>query len=297
MGGRLQSPSWDIPPPPHPQQMRTIGNRRAGAIPPPASSPWPDNPQRTKVLNHLRALVPGGSFFFTVAILERQRALLTRHIDALRVAFARTMQRQPFTIDAIVVLPDHLHCIWTLPPGDTDYSNRWHAMKSILSRAVPADERRSTRRIARGERGVWQRRFREHPIRDEDDFARHADCIHIDPVKHGHATRAADWRHSTFHWREISQARWAQCGQYARRAQIRAIGSEDMDHAVNISRVAEAMAHKHESPIAKLLDVQHILDAAVSRGVDFVGTNHALVLLIPIHPRICPDDILSSPVV
>ena len=149
--------------------------------------------------NYIRACVPGGSFFFTVAILERRRALLTSHVDALRAAFARTMQRRPFTIEAMVVLPDHLHCIWTLPPGDTDYSSRWHAIKSTFSRAVPADERLSARRITKGERGIWQRRFWEHSIRDERDFAHHADYIHINPVKHGHAVRACDWPHSTFH--------------------------------------------------------------------------------------------------
>ena len=149
--------------------------------------------------NYIRACVPGGSFFFTVAILDRRRKLLTEHIDALRSAFARTMQRRPFTIDAMVVLPDHLHCIWTLPPGDTDYSSRWQAIKSTFSRAVPADERLSARRVAKGERGIWQRRFWEHSIRDDCDFAHHADYIHNNPVKHGHAARAADWPHSTFH--------------------------------------------------------------------------------------------------
>ena len=149
--------------------------------------------------NYIRACVPGGSFFFTVVILERHRALLTEHIDALCAAFARTMQRRLFTIDAMVVLPDHIHCIWTLPPGDTHYSSRWHAIKATFSRAVPADERLSARRVAKGERGIWQRRFWEHSIRDERDFAHHADYIHFNPVKHGHATRAADWPHSTFH--------------------------------------------------------------------------------------------------
>jgi putative transposase len=97
--------------------------------------------------NYIRAFVPGGSFFFTVAILERRRELLTEHVGALRAAFARTLKRQPFTIDAIVVLPDHLHCISTLPPGDADFSSRWHSIKSTFSRALPADERLSARRV------------------------------------------------------------------------------------------------------------------------------------------------------
>jgi putative transposase len=97
-----------------------------------------------------------------------------------------------------VVLPDHLHCVWTLPEGVSDFSTRWHGIKWRFSRAVPAGERMSRRRQDKGERGVWQRRFREHVIRDETDLARHVDCLHYTPVKHGHARRAADWPYSSF---------------------------------------------------------------------------------------------------
>ncbi len=148
---------------------------------------------------YVRAFVPGGTFFFTVALLERRQRLLTDHIDALRAAFEAVRTQQPFAIDAAVVLPDHLHCLWTLPPDDADFSKRWHAIKAWFSRAIPKGEPLSARRVAKGERGVWQRRFWEHAIRDERDFERHADYIHYNPVKHGHATRAADWPHSTFH--------------------------------------------------------------------------------------------------
>lgn len=147
---------------------------------------------------YIRAFVPGGTFFFTVALLDRRRRLLIDHIDALRTAFANEQARRPFTIDAAVILPDHLHCIWTLPPGDADFSLRWHAIKAAFSRAIPKREPLSRRRLAKGERGIWQRRFWEHTIRDEKDFERHADYVHYNPVKHGHALRAADWPYSTF---------------------------------------------------------------------------------------------------
>ena len=148
---------------------------------------------------YIRARVPGGSFFFTVALLERRRRLLTEHVDALRAAFAAAKARRPFTIDAAVILPDHLHCIWTLPENDTDFSIRWHAIKSAFSRSLPREEALSARRVVKGERGIWQRRFWEHTFRDDEDFARHLDYIHYNPVKHGHARHVCDWPYSTFH--------------------------------------------------------------------------------------------------
>ena len=147
---------------------------------------------------YIRAYVPGGTFFFTVALLERHRRLLTDHVDALRAAFARVQLRRPFTMDAVVVLPDHLHCLWTLPQGDADFSMRWHAIKSAFSKGLPKTEALSARRIVKGERGIWQRRFWEHTIRDEKDLECHVDYIHYNPVKHGHVSRPADWPHSSF---------------------------------------------------------------------------------------------------
>jgi len=148
---------------------------------------------------YIRAVVPGGTFFFTVALLERHRSLLTDHVDSLRTAFADARRRRPFSIDAIVVLPDHLHCIWTLPPEDADFSSRWHDIKSRFSARIPPGERLSARRARKGERGIWQRRYWEHCIRDEQDFAHHVDYIHFNPVKHGHVTQVVDWPHSSFH--------------------------------------------------------------------------------------------------
>jgi putative transposase len=117
---------------------------------------------------------------------------------------------------ACVVLPDHLHCIWTLPEGDAGIANRWRQIKSTFSRALPADERRSQRRLAKSERGIWQRRYWEHLIRDERDLRNHIDDIHFNPVKHGHVARVADWPQSSFHRfvREgVLPANW--CGQSA----------------------------------------------------------------------------------
>ncbi len=117
----------------------------------------------------------------------------------LRAAFRETRRRHPFTIDAIVVLPDHLHAVWTLPEGDADFATRWRLIKGDFSRRLPDGERVSASRRQKGERGVWQRRFWEHTLRDEDDFTRRVDYIHFNPVKHGHAVRARDWPYSSFH--------------------------------------------------------------------------------------------------
>jgi putative transposase len=149
--------------------------------------------------DYRRNFVPGGSFFFTVNLADRRLSLLTTHIDVLRAAFREIHLRHPFTIDAIVVLPDHLHTVWTLPEGDADFATRWRLIKSTFSRNTPPGERISASRAAKGERGIWQRRYWEHTIRDEEDFARHVDYVHINPVKHGLVTRVRDWRLSSFH--------------------------------------------------------------------------------------------------
>jgi putative transposase len=106
---------------------------------------------------------------------------------------------RPFTIDAIVILPDHLHCLWTPPPGDVDYPVRWAHIKQAFSRRVPWGERRRASRIAKRERGLWQRRYWEHSIKDCDDLKHHFDYIHYNPVRHGHVARVIEWPHSSFH--------------------------------------------------------------------------------------------------
>ncbi len=149
----------------------------------------------------------GGTFFFTINLLDRSSDLLTRHIDALREAVRRTRAERPFHIDAWVVLPEHTHCMITLPPGDDDYSNRIKAIKIRFVRAVAPNEWRSPVRVAKGERGIWQRRFWEHVIRDDADYARHLDYVHFNPVKHGYVTAVAQWPYSTFH-------HWVRAGVY-----------------------------------------------------------------------------------
>ena len=146
-----------------------------------------------------RNFIPGGSFFFTVNLADRRLRLLTEHVDKLRAAFREIRQRHPFTIDATVILPDHLHAVWTLPEGDADFATRWRQIKSAFSRSLPPIEQISPSRAAKGERGIWQRRYWEHTIRDENDFMRHIDHVHINPLKHGLVTRVTDWPHSSFH--------------------------------------------------------------------------------------------------
>ena len=150
--------------------------------------------------NYRRYRMAGGTYFFTVNLLERYpNDLLVRGIDALRSAVRGVLKTRLFHIDAWVVLPDHLHCIWTLPPDDSDVTTRWRSIKQTFSKTLPAVERRSDVRVARGERGIWQRRFWEHVIRDEADYAAHMDYVHINPLKHGHVARVADWPYSSFH--------------------------------------------------------------------------------------------------
>jgi putative transposase len=150
--------------------------------------------------NYRRYWLPGGTWFFTVNLLERHgNDLLTREIDLLRVCVARERARRPFTVIAWVVLPEHMHWIWRLPEGDTDYATRWRRIKTDFSRSLLRTERRWSVRLMRGERGIWQRRYWEHAIRDDTDLRRHIDYIHFNPVKHGYANTPVGWPHSSFH--------------------------------------------------------------------------------------------------
>jgi putative transposase len=149
--------------------------------------------------NYRRARTPGATWFFTVNLLQRRaNDLLVREIDILRACIAKERAARPFSINAWVVLPEHMHWIWTLPIDDHDFSTRWRRIKTDFSRAVPLSEGRDPTRMKRGERGIWQRRYWEHQIRDEIDYCRHVDYIHYNPVKHGWARCAADWPHSSF---------------------------------------------------------------------------------------------------
>lgn len=149
--------------------------------------------------NYRRLYVPGGAYFFTVNLLDRSDDLLVRHIGALRRAWRDTRRALPFETLAVVVLPDHLHCMWRLPEDDHDFSIRWKRLKARFSRLIPrAADAAAT--LRRGERGVWQRRFWEHAIRDDDDYAAHVDYIHFNPVKHGYVSDPGDWRYSSWRW-------------------------------------------------------------------------------------------------
>ena len=149
--------------------------------------------------DYRRNRVPGGTFFFTVNLLHRRTNLLVTQIDALRAAVRQARARAPFHIDAWVVLPDHMHCLWTLPEGDSDFPGRWWTIKTTFTKSLPAGEQRSPVMQDRGERGIWQRRYWEHTIRDDRDYAVHMDYTHFNPVKHGLVEYAADWPYSSFH--------------------------------------------------------------------------------------------------
>jgi putative transposase len=150
-------------------------------------------------MRYKRIFVKGGTYFFTVNLAERQRTLLTDHADILRSVMRKVKARHPFAIDAIVILPDHIHALWTLPKDDCDYPARWMLIKTGFSRQIPKGESVSRSRMSKGERGIWQRRYWEHLIRDENDFARHTDYIHYNPVKHGYVSRPSDWQFSSIH--------------------------------------------------------------------------------------------------
>jgi len=148
--------------------------------------------------NYRRQRIKGGCYFFTVNLADRRQTLLTDRIAVLREAFRQIQTAHPFTIEAIVIFPDHLHTIWTIPEGDDDFSLRWRQIKAAFSRAVAKGEVLSPSRKAKAERGIWQRRFWEHAIRDDADYAAHVDYLHYNPVKHGHVGRVGDWPYSSF---------------------------------------------------------------------------------------------------
>ena len=145
-----------------------------------------------------RAKIEGSVFFFTVVLAERPSKLLSEKIDRFRRIYRTIQQRRPFETIAICVLPDHVHALWALPEGDADFSGRWRAIKTEFSKSLPADEPRSPMMASHGERGIWQRRYWEHTIRDERDYAAHMDYTHFNPVKHGLVENAADWPFSSF---------------------------------------------------------------------------------------------------
>jgi len=194
---------------------------------------------------YIRPEVAGATLFFSVALAERGGSLLVHEVERLRVAVRQTRAERPFRIDAWVTMPDHLHAVWTLPEGDRAYGVRWGAIKSRFSRSVlrahgwpkrrvgfhPTDGdavendggnvicgepmkvgwnptlRRSASKVAKGDAGIWQRRFWERHVRSEEEFAACVRYCHMNPVKHGFVERPKDWEWSSVH-REIAVGRW-----------------------------------------------------------------------------------------
>jgi putative transposase len=161
-----------------------------------------------------RSATAGGTYFFTVVAYKRQPFLCDPDVrEALRQAIHHARENHPFAIDAWVLLPDHLHAIWTLPPDDADFGKRWGLIKSQVSKArgerLHDPGQMTPSKIKHRESTLWQRRFWEHQIRDEADFAHHMNYVHFNPVKHGLVKRAHYWPHSTFH-RYVKQGRYPQ---------------------------------------------------------------------------------------
>ena len=151
-----------------------------------------------------RETQPGASYFFTVISEHRQRILTDAVVrTALRAAISAVRRTRPFRIEGWVLLPDHLHAIWTLPVGDADFATRWREIKRRVTRAIGTHYYRAdlhtAHRAAKGCGTVWQHRYWEHRIRDETDFSTHLDYLHFNPVKHGLVARVMDWPYSTFH--------------------------------------------------------------------------------------------------
>ena len=165
--------------------------------------------------DYRRCYVPGGSYFFTV-VTERRTGILANDSarDCLRNAIRNCQQSLPFRVDALVMLPDHIHTIWTLPTDDCDYSKRWGIIKKHFTQSWltlgGAEQPVTASRLRYRRRGVWQRRFWEHALRDERDYQNHLDYLHFNPVKHGLVKNVLDWPYSSFH-------RWVEQGVYSDR--------------------------------------------------------------------------------
>jgi putative transposase len=196
--------------------------------------------------NYRRAYQPGGTFFFTVVTHRRQKLFQREEArQILREAIQRVQNERPFEITAIVLLPEHLHCIWKLPEADADFSRRWGCIKKYFTQAwlkercamhtLPDgggfEENVSPSRRKHRERGVWQKRFWEHRIRDENDYMRHVNYIHYNPVKHRLVNCPHEWEYSSF-------ASWLKDGYYNEnwlcscKARIEMPNFDDIQHSV-----------------------------------------------------------------
>lgn len=155
--------------------------------------------------NYIRSKAPGATYFFTTRLADRNSTLLTDKVELLRQTMRLALQRYPFEIDAIVILPSAIHTLWILPEGDADYSTRWSFIKSTFSRALPMPEDRTALQKTRKEKGIWQRRYWEHKIRSAQDLALHRNLIHTAPVQAGHAKLPTDWAWTSLH-RDLANA-------------------------------------------------------------------------------------------
>ncbi len=166
--------------------------------------------------NYRRLKTPGGCYFFTVVTYKRQNILISPEArKILREVIKEVKKDYPFEIDAWILLPEHIHCIWTLPDGDYDYSKRWGLIKAGFSKQAKAlfyrPELINKSKRKHRESTIWQRRFWEHEIRDQNDFNQHLEYIYWNPIKHGHVANVKDWPYSTFHRdvkKEIYPANW-----------------------------------------------------------------------------------------
>jgi len=151
-----------------------------------------------------RIVIPGSTYFFTVVTFQRQKFLTkSKCRQILREVLDEVRQKHPFTIESWVLLPDHLHCMWTLPSEEANFSKRWGLIKAKFAKRAKElfhkADRMTESRAKHRESAIWQRRFWEHLVRDDADFHRHFDYIHYNPVKHGLVSRVKDWPFSTFH--------------------------------------------------------------------------------------------------
>ena len=170
--------------------------------------------------NYRRFYQNGGCYFFTVVTHRRQPLFaLPENIQMLRESFKKIKAKRPFQIEAMVVLPDHIHCIWTLPEKDSDFSTRWRLIKRDFSACVEMPVCKS------GEKKIWQRRFWEHLIRDENDLIRHVNYIHYNPVKHGYVNRPEDWQYGSYQ----RFAATGLCTDFQEKAVIESIEKMDLE--------------------------------------------------------------------
>jgi putative transposase len=150
------------------------------------------------MVHYRRCKIDGGTYFFTVTLKNRNSTILVDHIDDLKKAIKEAKSFLPFTINALVILPEHIHTIWQLPDNDHAYATRWRIIKSKFTKSL-LNKNIVINKDRHGLYNLWQRRFWEHVIRDEQDYINHVNYIHFNPVKHQYVTCARDWPYSTFH--------------------------------------------------------------------------------------------------